>query len=400
MPQKNSMITAKYGLVQGLYWMSIAVALSFSSVYLLSKDFTNTQIGITVGIASFIAAILQPVVAGFADYTDKVSLNKIVSILSIAMLVFGGLLFIVKSKMIIIALLYGMIMIFLLVILPLVSSLGMEYINRGVKLNFGLARGMGSLSYAIISYCVGILVALYGTVVIPILIILVNLVFIFAVYNFRDSKTVTAEKKLELERRLLERELEENQKAEGHFFSRYPKFSILLVGIVIACLSQNMMNNFLFQIVENKGGGSTEFGITMALAALCELPTMLLFVYMVDKVRCDIWMKISSIFFLLKSFATFFVSDIYGIYMIQILQMMGFALFTLSSIFYVNRVMRHQDRIKGQAFMTMTGTLGGVLGSLFGGIIIDNSGVPAMLVLSIVTAGIGMIIMWFSTEKI
>ncbi|MGB4661262.1 MAG: hypothetical protein WBI07_18970, partial [Mobilitalea sp.] len=111
MPQKNSMITAKYGLVQGLYWMSIAVALSFSSVYLLSKDFTNTQIGITVGIASFIAAILQPVVAGFADYTDKVSLNKIVSILSIAMLVFGGLLFIVKSKMIIIALLYGMIMI-------------------------------------------------------------------------------------------------------------------------------------------------------------------------------------------------------------------------------------------------------------------------------------------------
>jgi MFS transporter, PPP family, 3-phenylpropionic acid transporter len=400
MAKKSSNITARYAVIQGMYWMSFSVILSFSSVYLLSKNFSNTQIGLVIGVSCTVSAILQPLVAGFADKAKNISLSRIISSFSFIILLLGSFLLISKSKMMLLALLYGMIIIFLQVLNPLVNSLGMECINHGSNLNFGIARGIGSLSYAVISYCVGILLAVYGTVMIPVLIVCIYAIFFFTVYNFRNSKAASGEKPLNLPGQTLEVTLKNQHKKELPFLLRYNRFGILLFGSTLVFVSHNMLNNFLFQIIVSKGGGSTEMGVTMALAAICELPTMFFFISMVKRLRSDIWLKISGIFFMLKAFGTFFVYNVYGMYLIQVLQMFGFALFSVASVYYVNRIMKERDRIKGQAFMTMTNTLGSVLGSLLGGIFIDNIGISVMLIFSIAAAGVGMIIMWFSTKKV
>ena len=44
--------------------------------------------------------------------------------------------------------------------------------------------------------------------------------------------------------------------------------------------------------------------------------------------------------------------------------------------------MKAGDKIKGQAYMTAASTLGSVAGNLSGGIVLDASGVNAMLVLA------------------
>ena len=59
---------------------------------------------------------------------------------------------------------------------------------------------------------------------------------------------------------------------------------------------------------------------------------------------------------------------------------------------YVNSVMEEQDAIKGQAYMTMTYTLGSVLGALIGGALIDAVGVNTTLVFATVAAAVGMMI--------
>jgi len=168
---------------------------------------------------------------------------------------------------------------------------------------------------------------------------------------------------------------------------------MLLLGAILVFVSHNMLNNFAFQIMESKGGGSSAMGTAIALAAASELPTMFLFGWMVTKVRCDVWLKISGLFFLIKAAATVLVRDVAGMYLIQGLQMFGFALFVVASVYYVNMIMKDKDRTKGQAFMTMTNTLGGVLGSACGGALIDGFGIHTMLLVSTGVAAVGMALM-------
>ena len=66
-PSKSKNLTPSYAVIQGLYWMYFAAIMSFSGFFLLSGGFTNTQIGILAAIAGLLSAVLQPVLAGYAD---------------------------------------------------------------------------------------------------------------------------------------------------------------------------------------------------------------------------------------------------------------------------------------------------------------------------------------------
>ena len=79
--------------------------------------------------------------------------------------------------------------------------------------------------------------------------------------------------------------------------------------------------------------------------------------------------------------------------------MLGWALITVSSVYYVNSIMEKQDAIKGQAYMTMTYTLGSVAGALVGGALIDSLGVISMLGFATVSAAAGMVIMLLTAQK-
>lgn len=403
--------TARYALIQGLYWMSFCIIFAYASVYLLDKGFSNTAIGLLVGISGTISAVLQPLIGGMAgDGPGKVPLKQMIMSGCALMVLVGLSLFLVSGNRMLTLVCYGVGVTFLQVLTPLVYSLGMVCINRGEKLDFGLARGFGSLAYAGISYVAGFMVASVGTEFIPASIAGLYALMLVAVFFFRagempapapgrlngagNTAGAVSGKCLSDENCKNEAEEEKrNNQQEVTFFKRYPRFLMLLLGATLVFVSHNMLNNFAFQIMESKGGGSSAMGTAIALAAASELPTMFLFGWMVKKVRCDIWLKISGLFFLIKAVATVLVTSVAGMYVIQGLQMFGFALFVVASVYYVNMIMKEKDRTRGQAFMTMTNTLGGVLGSSFGGAFIDGFGIHTMLLVSTVVAAAGMVLM-------
>jgi PPP family 3-phenylpropionic acid transporter len=140
-------------------------------------------------------------------------------------------------------------------------------------------------------------------------------------------------------------------------------------------------------------------GLAMAISACVELPTMFLFAWIVKKIRCDILFRISGIFLTLKTLGTLLVPSVFSFYVIQILQMAGWALICVAAVYYVNEIMETQDTIKGQAYLTMTYTIGSVLGSLIGGRLIDSSGVNAMLIFATAASFIGMLIILIFATK-
>ncbi len=389
---KKENLTAGYAAVQCFYWMAFGGLVGFISVYLLDRGYTNTQIGILIAVAGAFSAILQPVLAGYADQAKSPSLKKLILITLGVQLVFGILLLVTyESSFLLTGVFYACCMMIAQVLTPLVNALGMESINQGKRLNFGIARGMGSGGYAFVVYVIGIAVGRMGAVSVPIAMLIITGGLMVSVLLFPFQK----QQKEQTE--------EAGRKGENRnpflFFQKYKRFSITLVGCVLVYISHVLLNSFTFQIVESKGGGSPEMGTAMAIASLVELPTMFLFGWMLKKIRCDIWFRISGIFFFLKSLGTLIAPEMWTFYGVQFLQMFGWGLIIVSSVYYVNSIMEKEDVIKGQAYMTMTYTLGSVAGALLGGALIDRMGVSSMLLFATGSAGVGMVIMLLSTQR-
>ena len=175
-----------------------------------------------------------------------------------------------SHSLILTGLLYGSSIALLQLMTPFINSLGMESINQGHSLNFGLARGMGSVAYACICYILGIITVKAGPVSIPITVNCPYPAVSWYPYSFpfskakSDSTATNAPKSSSDSNPIL-------------FFRKYKRFSLVLLGCIFIYLSHVLLNNFNFQIALAKGGGSAEMGTASAIAAICELPTLFLF---------------------------------------------------------------------------------------------------------------------------
>ena len=126
---------------------------------------------------------------------------------------------------------------------------------------------------------------------------------------------------------------------------------------------------------------------------------MALYIILVKKRKCSTLLKLSSVFFTVKTLGVLLSGNIYHVYAAHITQLLSFAIFVPASVYYINNLMPDNDKIKGQAYMTTTITLGGVLGSLLGGTLIDALSVPSMLLIATVISALGTLLMILFTEK-
>ncbi|MBQ9196190.1 MAG: MFS transporter [Clostridia bacterium] len=372
-------MTVSYAAVQFLFWFAYGTAVNFCSVYLLDQGLSNTAIGALSAAACALSVILQPLVAAYADKEKSLSIKTLLLGFTVLLAAAGlALIPAYGNGAALNALLLGCAILIVQVALPLINALATESINAGKSLNFSAARGMGSIGYAIMSFSIGRLTANQGAVSIPWAIAAVAFCLLAALALFPFQKNRASRK--------------DTAPASGGliaFLRRYPAFGAILVGCSLIYTSHVLINTFLFQIVTHKGGTSQHMGIVMGLAGLLEVITMFLFTRMLRWRDCGFWFGISGVFFTLKSLATLLAGSMGALYAVQLIQPMGWGLMTVSSVYYVNTLMAGADKIKGQAYMTMTLSVGTIIGSLCGGWLIDRAGVNGMLIASVACGAIG-----------
>ena len=183
---KPRFLTSHYAWIQGCYWMAYCILLSFSSVYLLDQGFSNTQIGLLLGLSGLLTALLQPFVGARADHLKVLSLGQFAALLILAMLLCTGGLLLLPGQAV-----QGGLFLSLLLLLQLLTSLlyalGMDCVNQGMPLNFGLARGVGAGSYALASTLCGSAAAAFGPKCIPVLLGGATLLLLAAALSFRPG---------------------------------------------------------------------------------------------------------------------------------------------------------------------------------------------------------------------
>ena len=117
------------------------------------------------------------------------------------------------------------------------------------------------------------------------------------------------------------------------------------------------------------------------------------------KISCYLLVRFAGILFVLKALGTYLAPGISMYYGVQVFQMLGWGLLTAASVYYVNAIMEPEDAIKGQAYFTMTYTLGSVIGSFLGGALIDFARVSSMLLFATVSALFGAVIVFIFAER-
>lgn len=378
--------TVGYACIQGLFWMCYAVIMGFVSMYLLDAGFDNSRVGLLIAAGGLISALAQPLIAGYADRPGSLPLKNILLIAgSVTLLSALGLL-VSRGNAWVTGLFYGCCIVLLQLTTPLVNSLGVATVNSGEKMDYGVARGFGSLGYAAAAYVIGMLADRFGTVTVPVAMAIAFGVFLLSIADYAKLPQSSAEAEV--------------KKADGgSFFKKYPRYGVVLLGCVLLFVSHVVLNSFTYQIVVAKGGGSEEMGTAMAFASAIELPLMFFFGWMLKKARCDFWFRISGIFFMLKCLGTLLCTNIPGFYAVQLFQMGGWALITVSAVFYINAIMDPADSVKGQAYYTVSLTLGNVVGAVAAGRVLDALGVQAMLVFGTVCALVGAVILLVFSQR-
>ena len=183
----------------------------------------------------------------------------------------------------------------------------------------------------------------------------------------------------------------------GRFLRGSPRFCLLLAGAFLLFFGHNTLASYLYRVAQWKGNADAQGTATM-LAALLELPILFGFPFLLRKAGSGVWLRLSGVFFTLRLLLTLVLPGTAGFYLAQCMQMGGFALYTVSSVYYVNEIIPVQDAVKGQSFLGAAGTIGAVAANVLGGALLDASGVPLLLTVCTIGSAVGAAIVWCAVQ--
>lgn len=171
--------TLRYAAINAAYWSGFCLVIAFSSVFLLSRGLTNGHIGITLAASGFASALLQPVIADRAGRSGW-PMRVWVALLAALVALGASLLMLPSPTPLRDAVVFSALLCVVQTVLPLVNTLGMDAAAHGVPVDFGAARAVGSLAFALTSTLVGAFVAATDTSAIPPLVVAAQALLVVA----------------------------------------------------------------------------------------------------------------------------------------------------------------------------------------------------------------------------
>lgn len=399
MTQENLKLNLHYISIQMPYWMGYAVLVSFASVFLLSRNFSNSQIGMILSAGNLLAAVLQPFVASFADRMKNFTLSQLAMLMAVFIVIFSVALIWISRKFWMIAVIYILLYTSLMLLQPMTIAIGTFFISRGYPLYFGVARGIGSLAFAAASTVTGFLVERYGANMVLYLLIIIFLVLAGAAL-FIDTREVGGKYSVSLLGEKNSRNCEGGEEpcSLPIFLGKYKRFMLLLVGVALIFTFHNMVNSYLYQIIKPLGGTEADMGNSLSIAAVSELPTMFLLTWLMKHFKCKTLMRTASVFFTVKAVILLCAGNMLFVNIAQSLQILGFALHTAVSVYYTSRIIPKKDLVKGQTLMTTANIIGGIVGTFIGGQMLNFFSVHFMLLIGTLISAVGTVIVCVAAE--
>ena len=398
-------LNIEYGSVFGFYWMFFAVMSSFCSAYLLSMGYSNSQIGVILAAGSLASVIIQPLLADWADRSRRFYVIRVSAVVAAAMLALELLLCTMKQQSIVLSVVYVAILALMYSTQPLLNATCAKLNETGCNVKFGLGRSIGSISYALIVMALGSLVANMGEGVLR-TVGIITLVALVAVILLTDKSfaKAMAQKQTTGKESLSAGEKTEKEEAEEinllQFIKRNGLFALLSAGVVVLYFQNNILNNFMLQIIENVGGDAEDMGRIFSYMAAIEIPGLLFFDKLRERFGCRKLIVFSSFAFFCKILAMYLARSVAMVYVAQTFQLFCFSIFLSAMVAFTDEIMEKGEAVKGQALFIAATTVAGIFSSVLGGVILDKSGPGLLLLICVITTFAGACVITLLTRMI
>lgn len=370
----------QYTLLQCLFWISGSIMFGYSAVFMHYKGLTDTQVGIAAGSACFFLLFFQPLVDKMIQKSPWLTPKRMTLIL----MVIANVLYALMGFLALPA--AGIIVFYILTncvfncASPLTTTMGMDYLNQGHKLNFLFSRGMGSFAYAVSAFILGQLVERFNAGLLPYAFTL-SQVSLFILVLFMED---THDKSLV--------PTENNSSSFLQILKENPVIRKFFIAFSLAFMANGIVTTYMVNVVYQAGGNDASFGVCCFINAVSEFPAMLVCNHLIKKYSCRTLLKISSFFFIIKMLILFFATNLYVVYFGYLLQAPSWGAFLAVSVFLVNTELEPKDRLVGQSiFNSLVLAAGGCIGNLIGGYIQDTLGLKVTIGVCIGIAIVGFL---------
>ncbi|MDD4850627.1 MAG: MFS transporter [Gemmiger sp.] len=377
-------LNLRYALLQATVWGTSCALTSFAALFLLGHGFSNTKVGTLVALSNILGILIQPWVAA-----RRMGAASLIALLAGLGATFGCAMLLFGRTPVCIALLFAPLIVVLNSILGPMNALCMDYVNRGIPLNYGFGRGIGSLGFAAVSYLLGNLAQQYGMHLIPLTYTVLFLLASGLALSFlpprgtaKPPKTATA-----------------SARASGGIvalLTQNKPFATLLLSCFFLMLCSNSFSGYMANIMAARGGGSADMGAALSLGALLELPAMAVFPLLMRRYRTRTLLLFSAIFLTAKAGLLCATASVPGVFAAQLLQPLGYALFIPASVYCTNQMLAPHSRALGQTLMMAANTLATVAGSLGGGLLLDWCGTTTFLAVGTSLSAVGILLTFFA----
>ena len=351
----------------------------YANVAMGLRGMDSFQVGIAFSGGAVMAILFQMITAFFMDRYPAVSPKRTITVMSAVTIVMAFMLNKRELSISTVLILYMTAIGAEISLDTVIYTMAMELMNCGEQLNFGLCRGIGSISYAVIMVVSGYFLSWIGYQNLMMVFIVLQIFFIAMVLQI-DSPRMGKQ---------------ENYSKSGYiaFLNQNRIISVFLIGITLLSMCSVIIENFQINILRELGSDERMMGISRGLSALIEFPVMCSFFFLRKKLNIRQILIIAMTVCCIRSGIYAFAESVSGVLIAQGVQGMAFALYNLSSACFVNELISLEDVAKGQAVIGIaTRGVGGIMANVLGGYLIARTDVQVALnlcfILTLIGAGI------------
>lgn len=389
MEQLARKVNIHHAAMQGAFFIGFSAIVGFGPVLLLSRGLSNSALGAVTSASLLIPCFLQLALASLSDADSRFTPRRLVLGLSLVTLLAGIAMWLGMGSRAALLSCYAVICVCLITTSPFFNSMVMAFHVRGVPVNYGLGRGTGSVTYAVVALILGFVVERRPpTVIVPVLLAALA-AQIAAVWTFRyPLPPVPAgggprPAPVSLSRLL----------------KRYPSFLLLVLGCALLQGGHNVSNTYMVHIAAKAGAGESLMGIILALSAAMELPAMSLFPRM-RRLSLRALFCLSAAMFAVRQVLFLLAASPVLLYAAAILQFFEFGLFLPCTVYYAAEKLDAANQVKGQGLIHICANgLGPAVMTAVGGRLVDSAGINALLVFTALGAAAGTLLVALATSK-
>ena len=357
------------------------------------KGVGNALVGVAFAIGNLLAFIIQPVLSSIADRGKKVTVTQMAIMMYLAMFILEGITMISGLPKIAITLIYSLIFMLIQNTPVVVNGLGIYYMDRGASINYGVSRGLGSISFSVLSLILGRLITVTSYRTVAYAQVILAIATILALMLMPSPRDVLSTSQSQ------EDNTGRSDNSYISFIRRNHSFMVYFLGMGLIMILYNFYNNFTINVVKNVGAGSEEMGILLAIAGIAEVPAMFAFDYLSKKIQIKYLLIISTIGFIVRGSLMTFAGGVMGLYAASAVQFMGFALFMPGMVKLSDKYFGEGDKNKAQGLLQSTMSFGAIIGSMAGGPMIDVIGVRSVMEVMLLVSLIGTFMAVLALER-